>query len=257
MQNYLLSLLLPAALMAQAPTGGHPLDSKGQEQCADGKATATDPDIPMKEVPLREVKSHTPIPGKPVRYVRVPTSTTRIDQKKPYMRVYYWPPMAPEATDQSGNNNSGSSTGARRLTGGMILDPVNFATNSSEILPPASHLEAVAEWLREDPNRSVSLKGFADPRGSKAHNKKLSQRRSEAVKAELVRLGASSRQIASEGLGVKGQLKKGRTPEDHWWVSRRVEITLHSAAECAESKKSGSKIQNLVAKDETKSASKE
>lgn len=202
---------------------------------------STDPEVKTAPVPhrtfeLRDTKVVTPIPGKPERWVKVPTSTTRIDARKPYMRVYYWPPSpltseasAPQESGREAPNAPKTSDG-RPFAHGMNTDPVNFAFNSAEVLPPATHLAQVASWVRSNPNNAVTLTGYADPRGAKAFNQKLSERRADAVRARLVDLGVPAERIMVQAFGA-AQQKKAKRSEDAWWLSRRVEITLRAASE--------------------------
>jgi len=202
---------------------------------------STEPEVKTVPVPhrtfeLKDTKVVTPIPGKPERWVKVPTSTTRIDARKPYMRVYYWPPnpptsepsAAPEMGREAGE--APKTSDGRPFAHGMNTDPVNFAFNSAEVLPPATHLAQVAGWVRSNPNNAVTLTGHADPRGSKAFNQRLSEKRAEAVRARLVELGVPAERISVQAFGA-AQQKRAKRSEDAWWLSRRVEITLRAASE--------------------------
>lgn len=65
------------------------------------------------------------------------------------------------------------------------------------------NVEMVAEQLKADPNATVAIKGYASPDGSLAFNKKLAERRAEAVKKALVnKYGIAANRISAEGCGV-------------------------------------------------------
>ncbi len=184
--------------------------------------------IPMAALPMKVTPSDAPFPGKPVRYVRVPMNSARIDKKKPYMRVYYWPPLPPQGEDGPSPVTSANSG---PLDYGMNLDPVYFPFNTSDMVAPATHLQRIANWVRTSPVNHLTVTGHADPRGTKTRNENLSAERAVIVKDALVKLGAPSNQIATEGMGARRPVKRGKTQESHNWGSRRVEFTLHRPKE--------------------------
>ncbi len=64
-------------------------------------------------------------------------------------------------------------------------------------------IELVANYLKENPQTILVIKGYASPEGPLELNKKLSVARAEAVKSTLVnKYGISSSRITSEGEGV-------------------------------------------------------
>ena len=226
MLPYLAASIVAISLSAQSAVGDPaPPPPSGAAQ-AQG--------IPVLERELDAVKTRTPIPGKPVRFVRVPTSSVRIDQKKPYLRIYYWPPVAPE--DAASAPNKGEAP-QKVLASGVTLDPIYFPFNESEFVAPSSHLAGIADWLKSDPTNAVTLTGHADPRGTKARNNTISLERAQTVKAALIKLGAPEAQIFALGKGSSSPVHKGKTAESNHWGSRRVEPYLHSLKNAAEDAK--------------------
>lgn len=80
---------------------------------------------------------------------------------------------------------------------------VNFDFDRSEVkeqyLP---EIESVARFMEQYPDRVVELEGHTDSRGTDAYNLGLSQRRAEAVMAELVgRFGISPSRVSAKGFG--------------------------------------------------------
>ena len=80
---------------------------------------------------------------------------------------------------------------------------VNFDFDRSEVkeqyLP---EIERVARFMEQYPDRVVELEGHTDSRGTDAYNLGLSQRRAEAVMAELVgRFGISPSRVSAKGFG--------------------------------------------------------
>ncbi len=80
---------------------------------------------------------------------------------------------------------------------------VKFDFDRSEVkeqyLP---EIESVARFMEQYPDRVVELEGHTDSRGTDAYNLGLSQRRAEAVMAELVgRFGISPSRVSAKGFG--------------------------------------------------------
>lgn len=187
--------------------------------------------VPVQSIPVPDTTVKIPIPGKPVRYVRVPNSSVRIDHKKPFMRVYYWPPDPPAGLDTMPGKDNTSS--AYRIGYGIILDPIYFPFNESEMVAPSSYLDRVVCWMKADSSHALTLTGYADPRGTAARNKRLSLERARLVKAALVRLGAPGDRIDTIGAGATKTVHKSMTQEANHWGSRRVELRLHPVGRSA------------------------
>lgn len=65
------------------------------------------------------------------------------------------------------------------------------------------NVEMIAEQLKNNPDATVTIKGYASPEGSKAFNDKLAQRRADAVKKALVnKYGISANRIDAQGCGI-------------------------------------------------------
>ena len=65
------------------------------------------------------------------------------------------------------------------------------------------NVSRVASFLKNNPNATVSVKGYASPEGPAGLNQKLSVARAEAVKKMLVKkYGISASRITTEGCGV-------------------------------------------------------
>ena len=81
---------------------------------------------------------------------------------------------------------------------------VFFNCGSSYIQPNQQpNIAMVADQLKGNPKATVKVQGYASKDGSLAFNKKLAERRAEAVKKELVkRYGISADRISAEGMGI-------------------------------------------------------
>jgi len=99
----------------------------------------------------------------------------------------------------------------------------NFETNSSVVVNGFPLLECVVQGMREKPDTFLVLNGYADGRGGKAHNLKLSQARADSLKEFMRQHGAPVDRLKAVGLGP---LPVG-SPE-HNWGSRKVRIVAHT-----------------------------
>ncbi|MDE6527422.1 MAG: OmpA family protein, partial [Muribaculaceae bacterium] len=81
---------------------------------------------------------------------------------------------------------------------------VFFNCGSSYVQPNQQpNIAMVADQLKANAKSTVTVQGYASKDGSLAFNKKLAERRAEAVKKELVkRYGISADRIKAEGMGI-------------------------------------------------------
>ena len=102
------------------------------------------------------------------------------------------------------------------------LPVIYFANNSSRLTQrEADKLNAVAEMMKAQPEVSLSIIGHASNIGSKQYNRKLSQRRANSVKRQLVAKGiAASRLHPVKGKGIDREAADSRQ-------ARRVELIIN------------------------------
>ena len=106
---------------------------------------------------------------------------------------------------------------------------VLFASGKSELLPTAQRsLDNVAEAVKTQPDRAITVEGYTDSQGSRQTNMDLSQRRGEAVRSYLVSRGIPDGNIKAVGLGPDRPLASNGTAEGRA-NNRRVEIILAPA----------------------------
>lgn len=81
---------------------------------------------------------------------------------------------------------------------------VSFRQGSSTIdATQMASVERMANYLKQNKDAKVVLKGYASPEGSKSWNEKLAQKRADKVKNILVKnYGISASRIQAEGQGV-------------------------------------------------------
>ncbi len=84
-------------------------------------------------------------------------------------------------------------------------------------------LSNLAETLASMPGIQVQLDGFADERGSAAYNQKLSRKRVEFVRRQLIARGVDASRI---GIAAHGESKAVDNEVDSFALERRVSMTL-------------------------------
>ena len=109
--------------------------------------------------------------------------------------------------------------------------PVNFAYDDATVRQQdMAALERFATVAQKYyPGSTITVEGFADPAGSAAYNKQLSERRAEAVKSYLVSKGLSDLNLRTVGYGENRQVNPGAAGEDAGAeANRRVVFVIES-----------------------------
>ena len=113
-------------------------------------------------------------------------------------------------------------------TGGQTKEDweeINFEFNSSILSDGYPSLLRLADLLTQHKDYRVKVTGHTDYVGSAPYNDKLALRRAEAVKAFLVKYGASAPQISTAGDGKRSPEVDNRTKEGRF-MNRRVVLTV-------------------------------
>lgn len=117
---------------------------------------------------------------------------------------------------------------AKQTDRGMTisLGDVLFDTGKSQLKPGgAREVKKLAQFLRENPQRNISIEGFTDSQGSEEYNQSLSERRADAVKTELIDNGIESQRIVSKGFGESYPVADNTTSAGRQ-MNRRVEVVI-------------------------------
>lgn len=140
-------------------------------------------------------------------------------------------PVPPEL-QQDAQDNAQASGGNANDKGKLKLDDdglrtqrsIYFDIDSAQIKAEfTAMLQAHARYLAQHPDVRLRLEGNADERGSAEHNKRLGQKRAEAVKGALVEQGTAERQIKVVSLGESKPKKTGHN-ETSWAENRRTDL---------------------------------
>ncbi|MEZ4444577.1 MAG: OmpA family protein [Polyangiaceae bacterium] len=109
----------------------------------------------------------------------------------------------------------------------LILQKVEFDLDKATIKPVSdSLLDEVAQTLKDHPELvELEVQGHTDDQGPAFYNKNLSQKRSEAVKAALVKRGIEAGRLVPKGYGEDVPIADNSTPEGRA-TNRRVQFKI-------------------------------
>jgi outer membrane protein OmpA-like peptidoglycan-associated protein len=109
----------------------------------------------------------------------------------------------------------------------VILEKIQFATNSAEILPESNKiLDAVATTIVHHPEfLLMEIAGHADERGDERYNLRLTQDRVNSVMTALIARGVPREKLRSKGYGEFCPEDPGHTPAA-WDKNRRVDFKI-------------------------------
>ena len=108
----------------------------------------------------------------------------------------------------------------------ITLGDVLFEFNRAEVKPSAqARMGQLADFLRQYPDRRVSIEGHTDNIGTAAYNNELSQRRAEAIRSQLIGLGIASERISTVGYGKDFPVAANDTDTNRA-INRRVEVVI-------------------------------
>ena len=98
---------------------------------------------------------------------------------------------------------------------------VYFGFSSSRIQPSEkSKIDEIAEYMKANPDKKITVTGWASRTGKWQYNLKLSRWRANAVKKALVARGIDGKRIKAEGKGERG---KGNNKDDRAAVAVTIE----------------------------------
>ena len=104
---------------------------------------------------------------------------------------------------------------------------VYFDFDSAAIRPgEVSKLEAAAAAMKSNPGKLV-VEGHADERGTSEYNRALGERRAQAAREQLIKLGVSADKISTVSYGEERPADPGHD-EAAWSKNRRCEFVVVS-----------------------------
>jgi len=114
---------------------------------------------------------------------------------------------------------------AEWMTQGLTLN-LMFATNSTELsTTDLGLIKRLSNILREFPELTLKLDGYADPRGNELDNMKLSQKRAKAVEVAFQEQGIAPSRVITEAHG-ETRITSDIDDSDSYAMERRVSINF-------------------------------
>lgn len=108
----------------------------------------------------------------------------------------------------------------------FVFSDLKFKTNSSELILTNLHkLDSLADYLVQNDQFSIVVKGHTDNQGNYEKNKVLSLDRANSVADYLIYKGVSSHRISTVGYGSSMPIQENDSEEGRL-ANRRVEIAL-------------------------------
>jgi outer membrane protein OmpA-like peptidoglycan-associated protein len=108
-----------------------------------------------------------------------------------------------------------------------ILERIEFDNNKATLRPESEDvLRAVADTLTKHTEiKLIQVQGHTDNRGAKDYNKRLSDKRAEAVKQWLIKAGIESARLQSKGFGQEKPIDTNETDSGRQ-NNRRVQFII-------------------------------
>jgi peptidoglycan-associated lipoprotein len=144
------------------------------------------------------------------------------------------------ASDDAGGNGTGSDQvtseemqgpepGTQEDLAVDVGDRVFFGFDQSNLSQEAERtVEALAAWMRENPQTTMTIEGHADERGTREYNLALGARRANAVRDYLMVLGIDPNRIGTVSFGEERPAVQGSN-ERAWAQNRRAEFVVNQS----------------------------
>jgi peptidoglycan-associated lipoprotein len=111
----------------------------------------------------------------------------------------------------------------------LRADTVHFDFDSSVVkASEKSRVEAVAEYLKANPNNALEIDGHCDERGTEEYNRSLGERRALALREAVAQLGIDASRIDTVSYGKDKPADPGHD-ETAWRQNRRGEFLVEIA----------------------------
>ena len=130
----------------------------------------------------------------------------------------------------SGSGGAGAGTTYSSLQESLrsqVGDRVFFEFDRYDLRPDAqATVEALAVWLNENPQVTLTIEGHTDERGTRDYNLALGERRANSVRQYLVTLGINPNRLAVVSYGEERPEALG-SDEQSWARNRRAVFVVN------------------------------
>ena len=114
-----------------------------------------------------------------------------------------------------------------KLDAMVMEEDIHFDFDKSNLTPAAQeNLLMKAQWLKENPNATITIEGHADERGTNEYNLALGDRRADSAKGFLVNLGISASRLTTISYGEERPLCT-ESNEECWAKNRRGNFVIN------------------------------
>jgi peptidoglycan-associated lipoprotein len=125
-----------------------------------------------------------------------------------------------------GRSASGEAP-ARESQEAFVSENIYFAFDSSVLSDQAQQiLNSKAEYLRTNPDITITVEGHCDDRGTNAYNVVLGERRAKSVKIFLTGLGIGTNRLNTVSYGEERPIAT-RHDEASWAQNRRAQFVIN------------------------------
>jgi len=134
--------------------------------------------------------------------------------------------LAAGAVDLYDRNKTDLDAVAKAMeeTGKFVTNNILFETGKADLKAESmAEIEKVAAYMKANPSVRFEVQGHCDNQGSDKVNDPLSQKRSEAIVAALVKLGVDEWNLRAVGKGSHEPVADNKTEEGRA-KNRRVEF---------------------------------
>lgn len=115
---------------------------------------------------------------------------------------------------------------ARKAMMAFTEEDIHFEFDSSALMPEAQDiLVRKADYMRTNPNVSITIEGHCDERGTEAYNMALGERRAEAAREFLSNLGISINRLSIISYGEERPVDPASN-EAAWAKNRRAHFVI-------------------------------
>ncbi|WP_407494514.1 OmpA family protein [Elizabethkingia anophelis] len=101
---------------------------------------------------------------------------------------------------------------------------INYETDKASLKPDGNEaVKEIVKMLQRDKGLNLTINVYTDNTGNEDHNLRLSERRAQNIKDEMVKLGVNKDRIISKGYGQQNPIADNST-KDGRALNTRVEI---------------------------------